>query len=72
MTTNCKLRAQSNAISDAHTEYAPVAGTDTDVGKYLRACAYYSDSANSNAGPRTQTSVHGLVVAAAPASAPTP
>ena len=64
MTTNCKLRGQSNALTDAHTEYTPVAGSDTDVGKYLRAYAYYSDSGNSNAWTRTQTPVLGPVVAA--------
>ena len=71
MTTNCKLRGQSNPLTDAHTEYTPAAGADSDVGKYLRAYAYYSDSGNSNAWTRTQTPVLGPVVAA-PAPAPTP
>ena len=66
MTTNCKL-AQSGSAAQAYTEYTPVAGTDTDVGKYLRAYAYYADTANSNAWTRTQTPVLGPVVAAAPA-----
>ena len=70
MTTNCKLRARSNPTADAHTEYTPVAGTDTDVGKYLRAYVYYAD--NGNAWTRTQTAVLGPVVAAAPAPTPTP
>ena len=75
MTTNCKLRAQSNAGTDAHTEYTPIAGTDSDVGKYLRAYAYYSDSGNSNAWTRTQTPILGPVVAAPapiPTTTPTP
>ena len=71
MTANCQLRAQSNPIDDAHTEYTPAAGTDTDVGKYLRAYVYYADSGNSNAWTRTQTPVLGPVVAA-PAPAPAP
>ena len=54
MTINCKLRGQSNALTDAHTEYIPAAGADTDVGKYLRAYAYYSDSGNSNAWTRSK------------------
>ena len=69
MTTNCKLRAQTNPATDAHTEYTPVAGTDTDVGKYLRAYVYYADRGNSNAWTRTQTPVLGPV-AAAPAPPP--
>ena len=69
MTTNCKLRGQSNSLTDAHTAYTPVAGADTDVGKYLRAYAYYSDSGNSNAWTRTQTPVLGPVVTA-PAATP--
>ena len=71
MTVNCKLRAQTNPVTDAHTEYTPVAGAGTDVGKYFRAYAYYSDTANSNAWTRTQTPVLGPVVAAAPAALPT-
>ena len=63
MTTNCKL-AHSTPVTQAHTEYTPVAGTDTDVGKYLQAYAYY---ANSGAWTRTQTAILGPVVAAAPA-----
>ena len=70
MTTNCKL-AQSGSAAQTYTEYTPVAGTDTDVGKYLRAYAYYADTANSNAWTRTQTPVLGPVVAAAPATVPT-
>ena len=73
MTTNCKLIAQSNPVTDAHTEYTPVAGTDTDVGKYLRAYAYYTDTTtNSNAWTRTQTPILGPVVAAAPVVTTTP
>ena len=70
MTSNCKL-AHSTPVTQAHTEYTPVAGTDTDVGKYLQAYAYYANSGNGNAWTRTQTPVLGPVVAAAPA-APTP
>ena len=69
MTTNCVQRAQSNSTSDAHTEYTPVAGTDSDVGKYLQAHAYYADSANGGTWTRTETPVLGPVVAA-PAAAP--
>ena len=69
MTTNCVRRAQSNSSSDAHTEYTPVAGTDTDVGKYLQAHAYYADSANGDTWTRTETPVLGPVVAA-PAASP--
>ena len=71
MTTNCKL-AQSGSATQTYTEYTPAAGTDTDVGKYLRAYAYYADTANSNAWTRTQTPVLGPVVAAAPAPSTTP
>ena len=69
MTTNCVLRTQSNSASDAHTEYTPVAGTDSDVGKYLQAHAYYADSANGGTWTRTETPVLGPVVAA-PATPP--
>ena len=68
MTANCQLLAQSNPNTDAHTEYTPSAGTDTDVGKYLRAYAYYADTANSSAWTRTQTPVLGPVIAAPPPS----
>ena len=63
MTTNCAYVAASTA---ATAEYTPVAG---DVGKYLRAYAYYADSTNGNAWTRTQTPVLGPVVAA-PAASP--
>ena len=68
MATNCKFRSSSEPANNAYTEYTPAAGTDTDVGKYLRAYAYYADTANSNAWTRTQTPVLGPVVAAAPAT----
>ena len=71
MTSNCKL-AHSTPVTQAHTEYTPVGGTDTDVGKYLQAYAYYANSGNSNAWTRTETAVLGPVVAAAPAPATTP
>lgn len=71
ITANRKLRGHSNSLTDAHTEYMPGAGADRDVGKYLRAYAYYSDSGNSNARARTQTPVLGSVVAA-PAPPPMP
>ena len=71
MTTNCKL-AQSGSATQTYTDYTPVAGTDTDVGKYLRAYAYYTDTANGNAWTRTQTPILGPVVAAAPAPTTTP
>ena len=67
MTTNCKFRASSEPADNAYTEYTPAAGTDTDVGKYLQAYVYYTDTANSNAWTRTQTPILGPVVAAAPA-----
>ena len=63
MTTNCQL-APSTPSTQAYAEYTPAAGTDTDVGKYLRAHAYYADTANSNAWTRTQTPVLGPVLAA--------
>ena len=69
MTGNCVRRAPSNLASDAHTEYTPVAGTDSDVGKYLQAHTYYADSANGGTWTRTETPVLGPVVAA-PAAAP--
>ena len=72
MTTNCKFRSSSEPADNAYTEYTPVAGTDTDVGKYLQAYVYYIDTANSNAWTRTQTPVLGPVVAAAPAPTTTP
>ena len=65
MTGNCVRRAQSNSASDARTEYTPVAGTDSDVGKYLQAYAYYADKTWT----RTESPVLGPVVAA-PAAAP--
>ena len=73
MTTNCKLLVQSNPSADAHTEYTPAAGTDTDtdVGKYLRAYVYYADSGNGDAWTRAQTPVLGPVIAA-PVVAPVP
>ena len=70
MTTNCKLCAIQRA-QRCPTEYTPAAGTNTDVGKYLRAYAYYAGSSNSSAWTRTQTPVLGPVVAA-PAPTTTP
>ena len=67
MAANCVLRAES-PTSSAHTEYTPVAGTDTDVGKYLRAYAYYAAGGSSDPWTRTQTAVLGPVAAAAPAA----
>ena len=72
MTVNCQL-AQSSPATHAYAEYTPAAGTDTDVGKYLRAHAYYADSGNSNAWTRTQTPVLGPVLTVpAPAIIPSP
>ena len=62
--TSCALRHQSNLMFDAHTEYTPVAGTDTDVGKYLRAYAYYAANDAGKTWTRTETPVLGPVVAA--------
>ena len=67
MATKCKL-AQSGSSTPTYTESTPAAGADTDVGKYLRAYAYYADSANSNVWTRTQTPILVPVVAAAPAA----
>ena len=69
MTTNCVRRAQSNSTSDDHTEYTPVAGTDSDVGKYLQAYAYYAANDAGKTWTRTETPVLGPVVAV-PAAAP--
>ena len=72
MTTNCQL-AQSSPATYAYAEYTPAAGTDSDVGKYLRAHAYYADSGNSNAWTRTQTPVLGPVLSVpAPVVIPSP
>ena len=67
MTTNCQFLNSSEPADNAHTEYTPAAGTDTDVGKYRQAYAYYSNGGNGNVWMRTQTSILGPVVAAAPA-----
>ena len=69
MTSNCVLRTQSNSASDAHTEYTPVAGTDSDVGKYLQAHAYYAANDADKTWTRTESPVLGPVVAA-PAATP--
>ena len=69
MTGNCVLRAQTNSASDAHTEYTPAAGEDSDVGKYLQAYAYYADNDAGKTWTRTESPVLGPVVAA-PAAAP--
>ena len=68
MTANCKL-AHSTPVTQAYTEYTPVAGadTDTDAGKYLQAYAYYSPCGGDNPWTRTQTPVLGPVAAAPPA-----
>ena len=63
MTTNCAYVAASTA---ATTEYTPVAG---DVGKYLRAYAYYAANDAGKTWTRTETPVLGPVVAA-PAASP--
>ena len=65
MTTNCAAVAASTA---ATTEYTPVAG---DVGKYLRAYAYYAANDAGKTWTRTETPVLGPVVAApAPPASP--
>ena len=71
MRTHCKLITQSNSASDAHTEYTPVAGSDTDVGKYLQAYAYYAANDAGKTWTRAESPVLGPVVAApAPATSP--
>ena len=71
MRTHCKPIIQSNSASDAHTEYTPVAGTDTDVGKYLQAYAYYAVNDAGKTWTRAESPVLGPVVAApAPATSP--
>ena len=70
MTSNCVLRSQSNAARDAHTEYTPAAGSDSDVGKYLQAYAYYAANDAGKTWTRAQSPVLGPVVAA-PAATPT-
>ena len=71
MRTHCKPITQSNSASDAHTEYTPVAGTDTDVGKYLQAYAYYAANDAGKTWTRAESPVLGPVVAApAPATSP--
>ena len=70
MTTNCVLRSQSNSARDAHTEYTPVAGSDSDVGKYLQAYAYYAANDAGKTWTRAESPVLGPVVAA-PATTPT-
>ena len=67
MTGNCVWRAQSNSASDAHTKYTPVAGTDSDVGKYLQAYAYYAANDAGKTRTRTESPVLGPVVASPPA-----
>ena len=69
MRTHCKLITQSNSASDAHTEYTPVAGTDTDVGKYLQAYAYYAANDAGKTWTRAESPVLGPVVVA-PAASP--
>ena len=63
MTTNCAYVAASTA---ATAEYTPVAG---DVGKYLRAYAYYAANDAGKTWTRTETPILGPVVAA-PAASP--
>ena len=63
MTTNCVYVAEATT---ATAEYTPVAG---DVGKYLRAYAYYAASDAGKTWTRTETPVLGPVVAA-PAASP--
>ena len=71
MRTHCKLITQSNSASDAHTEYTPVAGSDTDVGKYLQAYAYYAANDAGKTWTRAESPVLGPVVAEpAPATSP--
>ena len=63
MTTNCIYVAEATT---AIAEYTPVAG---DVGKYLRAYAYYVANDAGKTWTRTETPVLGPVVAA-PAASP--
>ena len=72
MLTGCKFVASSEPAGNAYTEYTPTAGTDSDVGKYLQAYAYYADSGNSNAWTRAKTLVMGPVVAAAATATTSP
>ena len=71
MLTGCKSVASSGPANNAYTEYTPVAGTDSDVGKYLQAYVYYADSGNNNAWTRSKTPALGPV-AAAPTSTTSP
>ena len=72
MLTGCKFFVTSSGpAGNAYTEYTPVAGTDSDVGKYLQAYVYYADSGNNNAWTRAKTPVLGPV-AAAPTSTTSP
>ena len=65
MLMGCKFFVTSSEpAGNAFTEYTPVAGTDSDVGKYLQAYVYYVDSGNNNAWTRAKTPVLGPVAAA--------
>ena len=72
MQTGCQFVASSEPANNAYTEYTPVAGADSDVGKYLQAYVYYADSGSNNAWTRAKTPVMGPVVAAAPTATTSP
>ena len=64
--TGCKFVTTSEPASQAHSEYTPAAGTDTDAGKYLQIYVYYADRANNNAWTQAKTPALGPVAAAPP------
>ena len=66
MQTGCKFLTSSEPANQAHSEYTPAAGTDTDAGKYLQVYVYYADSANNNAWTQAKTPALGPVAAAPP------
>ena len=66
MQTGCKFVTASEPASQAHSEYTPAAGTDSDAGKYLQIYVYYADRANNNAWTQAKTPALGPVAAAPP------
>ena len=66
MQTGCQFVTASEPANQAHSEYTPAAGTDTDAGKYLQVYVYYADRANNNAWTQAKTPALGPVAAAPP------
>jgi len=64
MQTGCKLLTPNNSRNSRYTVYTPVAGADTDVGKYLQTYTYYAANDAAQTWTRAESPVLGPVVAA--------